>query len=171
MRLRRRVLLLAALVITALVAGTAEAANKVFRLADAAQVRNITVVMNNTDVLMFEETIGSYAVGDPEIADVLPIRGKEAYLQGKKLGTTNLTVMSADGVRRAVFNVEVTLNVRGIAKTIKRVEPDADISITTSNGRVILAGSVPNAPAAARILEIVSKFIDSPEDVINAMTV
>jgi Flp pilus assembly secretin CpaC len=42
--------------------------------------------------------------------------------------------------------------VRGIAKTIKRVEPDADVSITTSNGRVILAGSVPNAPAAARIL-------------------
>jgi pilus assembly protein CpaC len=171
MKLRRRVLLLAAIVVAALVAMPAEAANKVFRLADAAQVRNITVVMHNTDVLMFEETIGSYAVGDPEIADVLPIRGKEAYLQGKKLGTTNLTVMSADGVRRAVFNVEVTLNVRGIAKTIKRVEPAADISITTSNGRVILAGSVPNAPAAARILEIVSKFVDSPDDVINAMTV
>jgi pilus assembly protein CpaC len=147
------------------------AANKVYRLTEAAKVRNISVVINTTDVLMFEEVIGSYAVGDPEIADVLPIRGKEAYLQGRKLGITNLTVMSPDGVRRAVFNIEVTMNTSAIMRTIKRVEPTASVSIATNNGRVILTGNVPNASAAARILEIVSQFVDTPGDVINAMTI
>lgn len=148
-----------------------EAGKKIYRLSESAQVRDMSVTVHNTYVLMFDETIGSYAVGDPEIADVLPIRGKEAYIQGKKIGITNLTVMSADGVRRAVFNVEVTLNTQAIAKTIRRVEPSADISITTSNGRVILSGNVPDASAAKRIMEIVSQFVDSPDEVINAMTI
>lgn len=152
-------------------ASEVSAGAKIYHLQEAASVRDMTVVMHNTDVLMFDEIIGSYAVGDPEIADVLPIRGKEAYLQGKKLGTTNLTVMSADGVRRAVFNIEVTLNVKGISKAIKRAEPRADLDISTSNGRIILSGTVPDAPSAARILEIVSQFVDSPNDVVNAMTI
>lgn len=158
----------------------ASAANKVYRLAESAKVRNISVVINTTDVLMFEEDIGSYAVGNPEIADVLPIRGKEAYLQGKKLGITNLTVMSPDGVRRAVFNIEVTLNTSAILRTIKKVEPAADIAIATNNGRVIITGNVPDASSAARVLEIVSQFVVTPGEtvpgtgegqVINAMTI
>ena len=149
----------------------AHAAGKVYKLEASARVRDLRIVMHNTDVLMFGEEIGSYAVGDPEIADVLPIRGSEAYLQGKRLGTTNLTVMSADGARRAVFNIEVTLNTKGIARAIRKAEPGAEIDISTTNGRVVLSGVVPNVPASARILEIASKFVDDPGDVINAMTI
>ena len=119
--------LLIVLFLSPILALSAVAGSKVYQLTDTAQVRNISIVMHNTDVLQFDEIIGSYAVGDPEVADILPIRGREAYIQGKKLGTTNLTVMSADGTRRAVFNIEVMLNVRGVLKTIKRAVPDADI--------------------------------------------
>lgn len=147
------------------------AGGRQYSLAEQAKVRDLRIVMNQTEVLAFDELIGSYAVGDPSIADVLPIRGSEAYLQGKKLGTTNLTVMSADGVRRAVFNIEVTMNLKGISSAIRSVEPAADIEITTANGRIVLSGNVPNAPSAARILEIVSKFVDDPSNVVNAMTI
>lgn len=147
------------------------AGNKVYDLSETAKVRNITLVMSTTSVLMFSEEIGSYAVGDPDTADVLPIRGREAYIQGKKLGSTNLTVMSADGVRRAVFNIEVTLNVSGISKTIRKAEPAANIEISTANGRVILSGDAPDVPSAERIVEIVGKFVDAPSEVINAITI
>jgi pilus assembly protein CpaC len=163
--------LLIVLFLSPILALSAVAGSKVYQLTDTAQVRNISIVMHNTDVLQFDEIIGSYAVGDPEVADILPIRGREAYIQGKKLGTTNLTVMSADGTRRAVFNIEVMLNVRGVLKTIKRAVPDADIEISTSNGRIILAGNVPDASSAGRILEITSKFVDRPDEVVNAMTI
>lgn len=163
--------ILSALLLAQFMALSAFASGKVYKLTEAAEVRNISIVMHHTDMLQFDEIVGSYAVGDPEVADVLPIRGKEAYLQGKRLGTTNLIVMSADGTRRAVFNIEVMLNVRGISKTIKRAVPDANIDISTSNGRIILAGNVPDASSAARVLEITSKFVDSPDEVVNAMTI
>lgn len=147
------------------------AGGRQYSLSEQAKVRDLRIVMNQTEVLSFGEIIGSYAVGDPEIADVLPIRGSEAYIQGKRLGTTNLTVMSPDGVRRAVFNIEVTMNVKGISSAIRRAEPGADVEISTANGRIILSGTVPNAPSAARILEIVSKFVDDGSNVVNAMTI
>lgn len=159
------------LVLAGLGQAAAHAGGKVHALSENARVHELRIVMHNTDVLVFDEEIGSYAVGDPEIADVLPIRGSEAYLQGKRLGTTNLTVMSADGARRAVFNIEVTLNTKGIAKAIRQVEPDAEVDISTTNGRIVLSGNVPNAPASARILELASKFVDDPGDVINAMRI
>lgn len=180
MRIRPLVFCLGLLVAALVPSQPSTAGNKVYRLAESAQVRDLRVVIHTTNVLMFDEVIGSYAVGEPETADVLPIRGKEAYIQGKRIGVTNLTVMSADGVRRAVFNVEVTLDTRAISKMIRRVEPSAEVSISTSNGRIILTGTVPDAPSAARIMEIVSQFVepskqgineDDGPTVINAMTI
>lgn len=59
--------------------------------------------------------------GSPEIADVLPMSDRVLYVQGKKVGTTNVSVFGKDKRLIAILDVEVAIDARAIAEKIVRI--------------------------------------------------
>lgn len=148
--------------------GVAVANAASFEFSSQAVERSLIVIANQTKVLEFATDVGQAIVGDPATADVLPVSARTLYIQGKKFGTTNLTVFSSDRTQQILFAVQVTPDIAALKRSFADVAPGVDVKITPSAGRLILTGTVPDAVVAER-LALVAK--DFAENVTNAMVV
>jgi pilus assembly protein CpaC len=107
-------------------------------------------------------------VGDPEIADVMPLTDRTLSVLGRKVGITRISVYGEGRALVGVFDVEVSHDVTQIGAAIRAQFPQSKIRVSTINGRIMLSGMVPDAVTLDRALTFARQF--SP-DVINSMSV
>lgn len=149
-------------------AGLVSAQAAPYEFASQAVERSLIVVANQTKVLEFSSDVGQAIVGDPATADVLPVSARTLYIQGKKLGTTNLTIFSGDRSQQILFSVQVTPDIAALKRAFAEVAPGVDVKITPSSGRLILTGMVPDGAIADRLVQVAKDFT---ENVTNAMVI
>lgn len=105
------------------------------------------------------------ALGDPEIADAVVISPTEVVINSQAVGTTSLFVWDEfDQVE--LYTVVVTPDIGSIDRQITALFPDLDVQLSATGGSVVVSGTVREALAARRILEIVEA---SGANVINNM--
>src|SRR5262249_54094816 len=83
-------------------------------------LHHVTVTVYKSRTVPIEKAFSKAIVGSTEIVDVLPISDHTLYLQGKKLGTTNVTVFDADGRLISILDVEVAIDIGEIQQKIQR---------------------------------------------------
>jgi pilus assembly protein CpaC len=91
------------------------------------------------------------------------------YIQGKKIGTTNLIAFDASMNVIGVMDIEVVPDTSIVRQQI-RASGGRGIRVSTSNGQIVLAGVAPSAVAANRAVSVAKSF--APQGaIVNAMTV
>src|SRR5258707_16095 len=70
-------------------------------------VRHLQVTLFKSRTLRIDQPFASAVVAAPEIADVLPMSDRSLYIQGKKVGTTNISVFDSSMRIIGVIDVEV----------------------------------------------------------------
>src|SRR4051812_19351009 len=55
-------------------------------------VQHVVVTLNKSRTLQLSRSFASAVVGSPEFVDALPMSDRRLYIQGKKVGTTNISV-------------------------------------------------------------------------------
>ncbi|HEX2555306.1 MAG TPA: type II and III secretion system protein family protein [Microvirga sp.] len=113
--------------------------------------------------------IGRLVVGDPAIASAVPTTERSFYILGKAEGRTNVAVHDANDTLIGLIQVEVGADTPDLSETIRSAIPRSNVRVDTVNGRLRLGGSVPDAIALRKVLEIAEAY--SPGKVINALTV
>lgn len=109
-------------------------------------------------------------VGDPEIADVLPMNGRSVYIVGKKMGSTSVTAYGAGGRLLTSISVTVGPDVGGLRQRIAAILPDErGVSVQPSNESVVLSGMVTNATAVGQIVALAESY--APGKVVNLLGV
>src|ERR1700730_17192448 len=102
------------------------------------------------------------------------------YIQGKKIGTTNVSVFDQDKKLISVIDLEVTLDIQNIRKQICAGKKSCGIHVSSSNNQIVLNGEARNSEDADRAFAIARSMVTTddgkaPEDpgkyVINAMRV
>jgi len=125
-------------------------------------------------------TFAQAVVGAPDIADVLPMSDRVIYIQGKKIGTTNVSVFDQDKKLIDVIDLEVTMDIQTIAAKIHAGTESRGIQVSSSNNQIVLSGEARNSVDADRAVEIAKSMVTTddgkaPDDpgkyVINAMRV
>jgi pilus assembly protein CpaC len=130
------------------------------------------VTLNKSKTLVFNQPFSSAVIGAPDIADILPMTEESLYVLGKRVGTTNISVFSADKRLIAVVDLEVSLDTASLHGKIAASTGSGDIKVSSANGQVVLSGEASDAVAATRAVEVATGVVsgkDSP--VINAMKV
>ncbi len=82
-------------------------------------VRHIVVTVNKSRTLRIEKPFASAVVGSPDIVDALPMSDRTLYIQGKKVGTTNVSVFDQTMQLIGVIDVEVTLDTGNLQEKIR----------------------------------------------------
>jgi pilus assembly protein CpaC len=77
-------------------------------------VHRMSVTRYKSRTFEFQIPFASAVVGSPEIADVLAMSDRVLYVQGKKVGTTNVSLFDQDKHLIGVFDVEVTIDTRNL---------------------------------------------------------
>ena len=65
------------------------------------------MTLNKSKTLTFKSPFATAVIGSPEIADLLPMTDHTLYVQGKNVGTTNISVFGAEKRLVAVVDLEV----------------------------------------------------------------
>ena len=138
--------------------------------SDEAFSRHIAVTQFKSRTVRLATPFASTVIGSPDIADVLTMSDQVIYVQGKKIGATNVSVFDRVGRLIGVLDVEVTLDTLSLATQIRASTGVAGIRVGSNNGQVILSGDVPDAVTADRAVTI-AKAATPTIPVVNAMRV
>ena len=129
----------------------------------------LEVPVNKSQVVSTDQTIGKALIGNPDIADIVPISDRSVYVLGKDFGTTSLTLYDRSNRVIAVMDVSVGPDVMSLRNQLRDMIPGSQIDASLSNGNIVLSGLVGNAGEADRAMRIAEAF--AGERVINLMGV
>ena len=138
---------------------------------DGGAVRHIVITVNKSRTLRLEKPFASAVVGSPDIVDALPMSDRTLYIQGKKVGTTNVSVFDQSMQLIGVIDVEVTLDTGNLQEKIRSSTGSRGIRVGSSNGQIVLSGVAGNAVAAERAVQVARSMAPEGGAIVNAMTV
>ncbi len=136
-------------------------------VADAGRAVRL-VATGATQTMRTTRPFVDVVVGDPDIADVMPLTDRSFYVHGKKTGITTVSAYDANRTLVSVMDIEVGANTGRLASELRRRIRGAQIEVSSVNGRIMLSGVAPDAVSLDRAVTIAKQF--SPE-VINGLTV
>jgi pilus assembly protein CpaC len=138
---------------------------------DSGGVRHIVVTLYKSRTLVLERPFASAVVGSPDLVDALPMSDRRLYIQGKKVGTTNVSVFDQSMQLIGVIDVEVALDTGNLQEKIRSSTGSTAIRVGSSNGQIVLSGLASNSVAADRAVEVAKTMMPEGGNIVNAMKV
>ena len=122
------------------------------------KVGGVRVTQGKSQTLQTTLGFVDLVVGDPEIADVMPLTDRTMYVLGKKLGTTNVSVYDAAKSLVGVIEVEVGYNTPRLASDVEERLPGERTRVSSANGRTVLSGTMNDSVSAARAVALAKQY-------------
>src|ERR1700741_4549 len=107
----------------ALAAATPAAAQITVSEVDEVRAGELAVPLNKSQVLRSDRPFAKALIGNPDIADVLPLSDRSIYVLGKKMGTTSLTLYDRRNMLIAVVDVAVGPDVISLKRQLAELMP------------------------------------------------
>ena len=150
-------------------AAPAVAQSGAISVADEVHAGEVAVPVNKSQVIRSDRPYAKALIGNPEIADILPLTNQSLYVLGKKMGTTSLTLYDRSNMLIAVVDVVVGPDVTSLKRQLSELMPTDDVGARISNDSIVLEGIVSNAPAADRAVQIAETY--APGKVVNLLSI
>lgn len=125
----------------------------------------LVVAQGKSRLLRVGRPFSEVLVGNPEVADVLPMSGDTLYVLGKKLGTTNLTVYDRNHSLVAVVDLVIGPDAAGLRTQFAALLPNEKIGVRSTNDSLVLEGTVSSAVVAERAMHLGEIY--APGKVVN----
>ena len=132
-------------------------------------VMRINLPVSQAVTVVVSGPVGKIVSADPSIAEAQPITERSLYLVGRAFGTTTVNLYSIEGAPVGLLAVEVGVDTADMARSIRAAVPNSKVTVSTVNGRIRVGGTVADADAMQKVLQVVDQY-GSPA-VINTMTV
>src|SRR4051812_20847143 len=137
-------------------------------VASGVDAGELDVPVNKSQVLRSDRPYSKALIGNPDIADIVPISSTSVYVLGKKTGTTSLTLYDRSNSLIAVVDIVVGPDVMTLKRQLAELMPGTEISAHMSNDSVILEGIVPSAVDADRAVQVAETY--APNKVVNLLS-
>jgi len=139
-------------------------------VTDGASVKRVVVTIHKSRTFNVQRSFVRAIPGAADIADVLPLSDRSIYVQGKKVGTTNVSLVDADGRLIGILDLEVAPDVAILQEKIRSSGASQGIRVSSAQGQIVLSGVASDAVAADRAVRVAKSFAGENE-IVNAMTV
>jgi pilus assembly protein CpaC len=163
-----RAALLLALAITPLAAGAFAAQAREIELTATRKSATVKISIGKSESVRTEGSFAEVIVADPEVADAIPLTDRSLSILGKKIGTTRVSVYAEGKKLVGVFDIEVSYDTSRLGSELAQRFPHARFRVSSVNGRIMLAGTAPDAVTVDKAMTIAKQF---GTDVINSVRV
>ena len=136
-------------------------------VAEGVHAGEVQVPVNKSQVIRSDRPYARALIGNPEIADILPLTNQSLYVLGKKAGTTSLTLYDSGNSLIAVVDVVVGPDVISLRRQLGELMPQG-VGARMSNDSIVLEGIVPDAVAADRAVQLAETY--APGKVVNLLS-
>lgn len=132
---------------------------------------DVNVAVGKSMVLRFDRPIVDVLVGDPNIADVIPLTDRSIYVIGKGVGGTSLTLFSRGKQLVGIVDLNVTHDLFALKKRLYDMMPNEQVEVRADGPAIILSGSVSDSGVSSRASELARNFTGADGVVTNMMTI
>jgi len=140
-------------------------------IAPVQQASSLEVPLNKSQVYRASRSFTKALIGNPDIADVLPLSNQSLHVIGKKTGTTTLTLYGAGNQLIQVVDVVVGPDVVSLRRQFTDLMPGEKIGAKISNDAIVLTGTASSAVAVDKAVQLASTYTGAPEKVVNMLSV
>jgi pilus assembly protein CpaC len=140
--------------------------------ADVTQ--ELTLTVNKSYMIEFDTDIDDIIIANPAIANITARDRRRVAVMGVSAGESNIVFLDRAGRKMKVLEVSVTDGVAGMDQLrglIKKYVPKSKVQVEAVNGRIILAGKVPNIAAADRVVMLAKPYAKDDNSILNMMTI
>lgn len=131
---------------------------------------DVTVAAGKSAVLRFDRPIADVLVGEPDIADIIPLTDRSIYVVGKSVGGTSITLFTRGKQLIGVIDLNVTHDLFALKKRLYDMMPNEQIEVRADGPSIILSGAVSDSEASSKASILAANFAqDGP--VVNMMSV
>ena len=148
---------LVAIVVGLGLAGAATAQTRTVAVGDG-RVSSLKVSQGRSQSVQVTRPFVDIVVGDPDVADVMPLTDRSLYVLGKKLGTTNVSLYDSARAMVGVIEIEIAYDTPKLSGDMAREVPRSGARVSTANGRTVLSGTVRDPSAAAQIAGLAKQY-------------
>jgi pilus assembly protein CpaC len=138
--------------------------------ANSPLVRHLAVIVNKAQTVTFPAPFKTASIASTDIADITPLTDRSIYIQGKKVGTTNVSIFDQSMQLVELIDLEVTIDAASLQQRIRARTGSSTIRVSSSNGEVVLSGTAPDAVAADRAVALAKSMVKATE-IVNAIAV
>jgi pilus assembly protein CpaC len=139
-------------------------------MSEGPPARQVTITLNKSRTFRIDQSFASAVVGAPDIADARPMSDHVLYVQGNKIGTTNLVVFDKDMKVIGVMDITVTLDTGSLQQRIWGAG-SRGVRVSSGGGQVILTGVAASAIDADRASSVAKGAVPQGTNVVNAIAV
>ncbi|MGA7325184.1 MAG: type II and III secretion system protein family protein, partial [Rhodomicrobium sp.] len=130
---------------------------------------DVQVVLNKSENVKVAYPFSEALIGNPNVADVVPLTNQSINILGKKIGVTRLSLLDTKKQVLGIVDIQVTHDIDALRIFLRQSPEYGRIRATSVNGKVLLTGIAPNAVVMQRVVSLAEQF--APGDVTNAMSV
>lgn len=135
---------------------------------EAAKPAQLTLQVGKSSLMRLPEPVHHRSVGNPLVVQALMVAPDTLYIAGVDVGTTNMIIQGKSGLC-SVLDITVAMDPSALQATLAAALPDEhDIKVLTASDSLVLTGTVSDATAAARAVELATAYVRRP---LRALTV
>jgi pilus assembly protein CpaC len=129
---------------------------------EAAKPAKLSLQVGKSSLMRLPEAVHHRSVGNPSIVQALLVAPDTLYIAGVDVGTTNMIVQGRSGLC-SMLDITVAMDAAPLQATLAEVLPDErNIKVTAAADTLILSGSVSDASAVARAVELATAYVRRP---------
>ena len=120
--------------------------------------RALSVYKGRSQVLEFKQAIKRVAIGNPEVAEVVPLQSNQLLVNGKVNGTTTLAIWSQQG-HEVLFKLSVVSDYAKLTKTIQQLIPnEKNYSLNITDDSFIISGALSSSTQMNEIKKLAATY-------------
>jgi len=158
---------LAAIISISIASGVMAQSTVTTQVGTSRYAGEFEVAINKSQILRVDQVFADVLVGNPKIADVVPLTNRTLYVLGKGYGTTSLSIYGRGKSLLAILDVVVTHNIDGLKKRLFELMPEEKIEVRSVNNSVVLAGTVSTAARVKQAVALAEQY--APGKVTNML--
>jgi pilus assembly protein CpaC len=129
---------------------------------EAARPAQLALQMGRSTMLRLPEAVTNRSVGNPAVVQALLVAPDTLYIAGVDVGTTNMIVQGKSGMC-SVVDIVVAMDPAALQATFANVMPEErSIRVVAAADSLVLTGTVADASAVARAVELANAYVRRP---------
>ncbi len=139
-------------------------------MVSGAPTDTVTLATGKSRLVELPTTYSDVMIGDPKIADIVPLNNHSVYVVGRGMGSTALTIYGAGKKVIYTADVVVSADLDGLKNRLHAIMPNENgIAISAANQSVIVSGTVSSPAALHQVATLADTY--APGKVVNMLSV
>ncbi|MES2742339.1 MAG: type II and III secretion system protein family protein [Pseudomonadota bacterium] len=131
-------------------------------VGEAATPGMLALQLGKSTLMRLPEAVHNRSVGNPAVVQAMLVAPDTLYIVGIEVGNTNMIIQGKSGMC-SVIDVTVAMDASGLQATLAALMPDEkNIKVNAAADTLIISGTVDDATAVTRALELASAYVRRP---------